>query len=136
MVIDTDHFKVVNDTYSHHARVAVLRHNAADIAAASHAMDFVARFSSKKIRDVAAEHQFVFAELVAQSLITSVATQVVEIGKKLVRYTVIAVMALMDSDLSGSDCLMQRADQHSTWQSQMGAFAWCDGPTSSKLPPS
>ena len=47
MVIDTDHFKVVNDTYSHHARVAVLRHNAADIAAASHAMDFVARFSSK-----------------------------------------------------------------------------------------
>ena len=86
MVIDTDHFKVVNDTYSHHARVAVLRHNAADIAAASHAMDFVARFSSKKIRDVAAEHQFVFAELVARSLITSVATQVVEVIEKLLRY--------------------------------------------------
>lgn len=75
MVIDTDHFKVVNDTYSHHARVAVLRHNAADIAAASQTMDFVARFSSKKICDVAAEHQFVFAELVARSLITSVATR-------------------------------------------------------------
>ena len=86
MVIDTDHFKVVNDTYSHHARVAVLRHNAADIAAASYTMDFVARFSSKNIRDVAAEHQFASAEVVERSLITSVATQIVEVIKKLIRY--------------------------------------------------
>ena len=86
MVIDTDHFKVVNDTYSHHARVAVLRHNAADIAAASHAMDFVARFISKKIRDAAAEHRFASAEVVARNLITSVATQVVEVIEKLLRY--------------------------------------------------
>ena len=73
------------------------------------------------------------AEVVARSRITSVATQVVEVDGKLIRYTVVAGVALMDPDLSGIDCSMKRADQRCTWGRRMVAIAWSDGPTGSKF---
>jgi diguanylate cyclase (GGDEF)-like protein len=110
MLIDADHFKVVNDTYGHHAGDAVLRHLAAGIAAASRTMDFVARFGGEEFVLLLPSTDLDGAEVVARRLLKSVAAQVVEVDGKRIRYTVSAGIAMMESDMSGLDPLMKRAD--------------------------
>ncbi len=110
IVIDADHFKVVNDTYGHHAGDAVLRHLAAGIAAASRTMDFVARFGGEEFVVLLPSTDLAGAGVVARRLLTSVAAQVVEVDGKRIRYTVSAGIAMMEADMGGLDTLMKRAD--------------------------
>jgi len=110
IVIDADHFKVVNDTYGHHAGDAVLRHLAAGIAAASRTMDFVARFGGEEFVVLLPSTDLAGAGVVARRLLNSVAAQVVEVDGKRIRYTVSAGIAMMEPDSGGLDRMMKRAD--------------------------
>ncbi len=110
MVIDADHFKVVNDTYGHHAGDAVLRHLAAGIAAASRTMDFVARFGGEEFVVLLPSTELDGADVVARRLLSSVAAQIVEVDGARIRYTVSAGIAMLDSEMGGLEELMKRAD--------------------------
>jgi diguanylate cyclase (GGDEF)-like protein len=110
MMIDADHFKVVNDTYGHHAGDAVLRHLAAGIAAASRTMDFVARFGGEEFVVLLPATDLEGAEVVGRRLLNSVAAQVVEVDGKRIRYTVSAGIAMMEPGTGGLDTLMKQAD--------------------------
>ena len=61
------------------------------------------------------------------------ATEVVEVGGKLIRYTVVAGTALMHPDLYGIDRPLKRAHQRCTWQRRMIAITKGDGPTGSEF---
>ena len=110
IVIDADHFKVVNDTYGHHAGDAVLRHLAAGIAAASRTMDFVARFGGEEFVVLLPSTDLAGAGVVARRILNSVAAQVVEVDGKRICYTVSAGIAMMEPDSGGLDTMMKRAD--------------------------
>lgn len=110
MMIDADHFKRVNDTHGHHAGDAVLRHLAAGIAAASRAMDVVARLGGEEFVILLPSTTPEGAEVVATRLLKSIAAQQVIVDGKRIRYTVSAGVATMQPGWKGIDELLKRAD--------------------------
>ncbi|WP_430432473.1 sensor domain-containing diguanylate cyclase [Methyloversatilis sp.] len=111
VMIDADHFKRINDQYGHAAGDAVLRHLAAGMTATFRAMDVLARFGGEEFVVLLPDTTLEGAEIVAQRLCQLLATQAVEVGGQVVRYTVSAGVAAMDADVSDFDALMQRADE-------------------------
>lgn len=111
VMIDADHFKRINDQYGHAAGDAVLRHLAAGMTATFRAMDVLARFGGEEFVVLLPDTTLEGAEIVAQRLCQLLATQAVEVGGQVVRYTVSAGVAAMDADVGDFDALMQRADE-------------------------
>ncbi len=110
MVIDADHFKVVNDTYGHAAGDAVLRHLATSIASASRTLDVVARFGGEEFVVLLPGTPLEGAETVGRRLLKAVSTKAVDVDGTRIRYTVSAGVALMEEGMDGIAALMKRAD--------------------------
>jgi len=110
VVIDADHFKVVNDTYGHAAGDAVLRHLAAGLVATFRTVDVVARLGGEEFVVLLPDTTLEGAEAVAERLCQSIAAVAVDVDGTPIRYTVSAGVAEMEAGVSGLDALIKRAD--------------------------
>jgi diguanylate cyclase (GGDEF)-like protein len=111
LVIDLDHFKLLNDRYGHVAGDSALRAIATSLATHLRAKDTLARFGGEEFVAILPNTDGGGAFEVAERLRTQVAASLVEIGGRLVALTAsFGVSSLQEADES-SDSLLQRGDQ-------------------------
>ncbi|MCZ2499101.1 diguanylate cyclase [Xylophilus sp. Kf1] len=110
LMLDLDHFKTINDLHGHAAGDAVLKHFANLMTACFREVDVVARIGGEEFAVLMPSTDEVQALQGAERLRLSVESQRVDTGDAVVRYTVSAGIATVDSDAADLQSLMKRAD--------------------------
>ncbi|CAN5755977.1 hypothetical protein BH09PSE5_BH09PSE5_05410 [soil metagenome] len=110
IIFDADHFKRINDSYGHPGGDVVLKHFADVLSSTFRQVDTVARIGGEEFAALLPSTSLQDAVAVAERVRTKVGSQPAEFDGKLIRYTISAGVATMDSSTSGFDELMKRAD--------------------------
>jgi diguanylate cyclase (GGDEF)-like protein/PAS domain S-box-containing protein len=111
LLLDADHFKLVNDRYGHPAGDAVLRDLALTLSATFRDVDVVARVGGEEFAVLLPSTAVAGALAVATRLLARLAQRVVEVDGERITYTVSGGIATMEEGVSGLDALMKRADE-------------------------
>jgi diguanylate cyclase (GGDEF)-like protein/PAS domain S-box-containing protein len=111
LMLDADHFKVINDSHGHPAGDAVLRDLAATLNASFREVDVVARVGGEEFAVLLPSTTLDSALAVAERLLTEVRARRVECDGARIAYTVSGGVAVMDESVTGLDALMKRADE-------------------------
>ena len=111
LMLDADHFKVINDQYGHPAGDAVLRDLAATLTATFREVDVVARVGGEEFAVLLPSTAIEGALGVANRLLAALSARSVEFDGTRIAYTVSGGIAAMDNGVAGLDALMKRADE-------------------------
>lgn len=109
MIIDIDHFKLVNDTYGHQIGDQVLRQIAAIMKQKSREIDICGRYGGEEFM-IITSLQLENALRYAAKLHTAIANHVFESGTNLIHITVSIGLAEYNSDIKSKQELIERAD--------------------------
>lgn len=128
MMIDVDHFKLVNDRYGHHVGDEVLKHVARTISAAIRTDDYFARYGgeefcillpqtskdeayrlAERLRKVYADNPFVFDGQSLRSTISIGIADSIEAGQEFRSLVVAADQALYEAKQAGRNLVMQHS---------------------------
>lgn len=110
LLMDIDHFKVVNDTHGHLTGDAVLRMVSALVLGAVRATDTVARFGGEEYIVLLPETHVAQALQLAERIRTSIASSPLHIADKIIAVTLSIGCAQMDADPTLNE-FMERADK-------------------------
>ncbi|MFL6635991.1 MAG: diguanylate cyclase [Massilia sp.] len=111
ILVDADHFKVINDRHGHAGGDAVLRHLGQLLAATFRQVDVVARVGGEEFAVLLPSTDLDAAVAVAERLRGLVASRPVAYDGALIGLTISAGVAVCDGEAPGLDGLMKRADQ-------------------------
>ena len=111
LVIDLDHFMVVNDTFGHLAGDAVLRQIAAVLFEGLREVDKLARWGGEEFVAVLPETGRTGASLVAERLCSSIEQTTIEYDDKSISCTVSIGVAAMEPPLGTLDETIDLADE-------------------------
>jgi diguanylate cyclase (GGDEF)-like protein/PAS domain S-box-containing protein len=111
LLVDADHFKLINDRHGHAAGDAVLRHLAAGLSATFRAVDIVARLGGEEFVVLLPGATLDSAEAGALRLCQNIANQTVHVAGVPIRYTLSVGLATMEDGIDSIDALVARADR-------------------------
>ena len=110
LMLDIDHFKVVNDTWGHAAGDAVLHQMAARLKSASRAEDMVFRYGGEEFALILPGADLALALGIAERIRHLIADEPFNFGEQEMRATISIGLATANGDHGGADSLIQAAD--------------------------
>ncbi|MCL4513158.1 MAG: GGDEF domain-containing protein, partial [Candidatus Eremiobacteraeota bacterium] len=111
IILDVDHFKVVNDTYGHPQGDALLRQLGAVIKTVTRASDIVCRYGGDEFMIILPETNRIGAVLVAERVRQTVEEYEFVLGSKIVHITISGGVASFPEDIETKKDLIDKTDQ-------------------------
>ncbi len=111
IILDVDHFKIVNDTYGHPQGDALLRQLGAVIKTVTRATDTVCRYGGDEFMIILPETNRIGAVLVAERVRQTVQDYEFVIGSKIVHIGISGGVASFPEDIETRKELVEKADQ-------------------------
>lgn len=112
LIVDIDHFKVVNDTYGHHTGDIVLRALAAQMRQLVRGIDYAARYGGEEFTIILPEMSATNALAAAERLRKSIANQSIVLDERqVVNVTVSIGVATFPEDADSKNKLIATADR-------------------------
>ncbi|MBI5964659.1 MAG: diguanylate cyclase [Chloroflexi bacterium] len=124
LMVDIDHFKVVNDTYGHAAGDTVLRQLANRLNQHLRPRDILARYGGEEFVILLPRTPSNEAEQIAKRLCKSVGSKPFEVDRDSIHVTLSIGVAELEEDTQGLDNLMRYADQALYQAKQAGRNQW------------
>lgn len=110
LMLDMDHFKVINDQYGHPAGDLVLQRTAALLAGVIRMSDTLARYGGEEFVLLAPETDLASAQFLAARVLQAVRGQAITLEQTTLRMTASIGLTLLDAAGEDMDRLLQRAD--------------------------
>jgi diguanylate cyclase (GGDEF)-like protein/PAS domain S-box-containing protein len=132
LMLDLDHFKLINDTWGHAAGDAVLQHFAHSLKMLARKTDHIGRLGGEEFVIVLPETDEQGAITFAEKVRTTVFASEVTFDKTMINYTVsIGVATCHDRKAENADTILQRADQalykaKTTGRNRIASINICD----------
>jgi diguanylate cyclase (GGDEF)-like protein len=123
MIVDIDHFKVVNDTYGHNAGDEMLEQLAGIMLSSVRATDFVVRYGGEEFVILLPETRLADAQQVAEKLRKTIGESVMESTAKpgvILTCTVSAGVSMYPVDAASGEGLILKADKALYFAKQHG----------------
>ena len=111
LMLDLDHFKVINDKFGHAAGDIVLRHFSSVLRDELRKVDVVGRVGGEEFAVLVPEEDIDAAQIFAERLRQKIANTVVMLGNQPISITVSIGIAAMRADDNSSDRALLLADQ-------------------------
>ena len=125
MMIDVDHFKLINDTYGHDTGDTVLRRMAEALKISARAQDVIARIGGEEFLVICPNTDLSAATQGAERLRKAVANVRVQAGTLSLQTTISIGVATMDSGMLGPEAIIKAADQAVYAAKQAGRNRTC-----------
>ncbi len=120
IMVDIDHFKLLNDNYGHQTGDEVLKHVAAILRRAVRTHDLPARYGGEEFALVLPETDMVGAVAVAERIRRSIENEVIEYGGAVIRKTASFGVAVFPDCADDMDSLIKAADVALYWSKEHG----------------
>ncbi|MGE5517532.1 MAG: diguanylate cyclase [Bacteroidota bacterium] len=126
LMLDADHFKLVNDTYGHHVGDAILVRLSALAQACVRATDSFGRLGGEEFAILLPETEGTRAAEVAERLLAAVrAAEVIGDNGAVIRFTISIGVAELTPDTTDIDDLLRRSDRALYRAKSQGRDRWC-----------
>jgi diguanylate cyclase (GGDEF)-like protein len=119
IILDVDHFKIVNDTYGHPQGDALLRQLGAVIKTVTRSSDIVCRYGGDEFMVILPETNRIGTVLVAERIRQAVEEYEFVLGSKIVHITISGGVASFPEDITTKKELIDKTDQ-ALYQSKQG----------------
>lgn len=126
LMLDADHFKLVNDTYGHHMGDAILVRLAALAQACVRTTDSFGRLGGEEFAILLPETDGVRAAEVAERLLTAVRTsEVLADDGAIIKFTISIGVVELTAEIIDIDDLLRRSDRALYRAKSQGRDRWC-----------
>ena len=129
IMVDIDHFKLLNDNYGHQTGDEVLKHVAAILRRAVRTHDLPARYGGEEFALVLPETDMLGAVAVAERIRRSIENEVIEFGGAVIRKTASFGVAVFPDCANDMDSLIKAADVALYWSKEHGRNQVTAAPT-------
>ena len=120
IMVDIDHFKLLNDNYGHQTGDEVLKRVASIIRRAVRTHDLPARYGGEEFALVLPETDMIGAVAVAERIRRAIENDVIEYGGNLIRKTASFGVAVFPDCANDMDSLIKAADVALYWSKEHG----------------